>query len=242
MIRKFIYSLGIIAIMGVLLTPRVEAGTLKLRLSDDGGTTWTTVADGSGADANVLPGVVTFIGSVGTNWVLNVTTGVSDPFVTATSSFAYMDLNSINATSTGAGSLLIQLTLTDFPAFPSADGFLQGIIGGTVNSDPGSTLDAWAYINESNAEFDITSPEASIQLGQFSSGGFTQTVFDSHGPLNTYSMTIVTLLTHTGAGLTSYDFEVMNTVPVPTGVMLLGMGAPLLGAGYWMRRRRVAVA
>lgn len=240
MIRKFIYSLGIIALMGALLTPRAEAGLLQLRMTDNLGNI-VNVSDQGGGDANGTPGVITFVGGMGgaSSWTVNVTTGISDPVFPASSGFAKMDLNSVNVTTSGAGGTLkIELTYTGFPAFPQ-DGILIGNIGGTTNG----TVEAWGYKNDSNVAFDTVNPEADIHMGPFNTPAFSTTVGDAHGAINgLYSMTQVVFITHAGAGSTSFDFEMINTVPVPAGVVLLGMGAPLLGAGYWMRRRRVAVA
>lgn len=104
MIRKFIYSLGIIALMGVLLTPRVEAGLLQLRMTDNLGNT-VTVADQGIGDSNAANGALTFIGGLGglSTWTVNVTTGISDPIFPANSGFAKMDLNSVNVSTSGAG-------------------------------------------------------------------------------------------------------------------------------------------
>ncbi|MBL8823136.1 MAG: hypothetical protein JNJ77_11150 [Planctomycetia bacterium] len=246
MIRKLIYSLGIIALMGALLTPRVEAGLLQMRLTDNLGNSVTVVDNGAGDIQNTTTGLITFSGTLtggsgASPWLVNVTTGISDPIFPASPGFAKMDLNSVNVsstTSTGA-TLLIELTYTGFPAFPS-NGILTGNIGGTTNG----TLEAWGYKNDSNIAFDTTNPEASVHHGPFSNAAFSSIVNDGHGPINgLYSMTQVVYITH-GAGVksTSFDYELVNAVPVPAGIVLLGMGAPLLGAGYWMRRRRVAVA
>lgn len=236
MIRKLIYSLGIIALMGALLTPRVEAG-LVLRLSANNGTTWTTITDGGAGDVNGSAGAITFVGSIGV-WTLNVSTGVSKPNLPT---LHEMDLNSVNVSS-GAGRLIIELTDTDFA--PIAGGTLIGSVGGTLPAGTGNSFEGFGFKSLSNDEFADYDLAADVHNGPFFGAGFFgSNAFDSHGAISDpYSMTIRTVITHTGAGATSFDYHLRNVVPVPAGIVLLGMGAPLLGAGYWMRRRRVAVA
>jgi len=56
----------------------------------------------------------------------------------------------------------------------------------------------------------------------------------SHGPLGAYSMTLVAEITHGGAGVSSFDFELQN-IPEPALLTLFAVG--LLGAGVSARRR-----
>ena len=50
-----------------------------------------------------------------------------------------------------------------------------------------------------------------------------------------------TLKKETVSGATSYDYELTNVVPVPTGVVMFSIGGALIGAGEWLRRRRRVV-
>jgi hypothetical protein len=134
---------------------------LTVRLSADNGATWTTVTDGGVGDASGAPGLVTFIGAVG-SWSVNVTTGTSKP-TTGTADAPYLDINTINFSSTAAGKLTIQLSDTDFA--PAGQNFLAAI-GGTT--DGAVTFRTWA--DAENALFATTTPLTS--QGPFTGGAF----------------------------------------------------------------------
>src|SRR3954471_15210385 len=119
-LKVFAVSAGVIALVG-------NATALPtLYLSD--GVNSVTVVDGGVGDSSPLAGVVTFNGSIGLNWTLNVTTGVSKPML-GSAKQPWMDLNSVNATSKGAGSLTIMLSDN---GFGPASGKLTSKIGGTT--------------------------------------------------------------------------------------------------------------
>lgn len=225
MIRKLIYSLGIIALMGALLTPRVEAG-LVLTLFDVSTNTTVTVLD------NDNDGLVTFAGNVG-NWTFNASIGTSHLIFNA----PIMDLASVNAVTNHAGTLIVTLTDDTFPSFP-AGGMLEGLFTGQVINGSGSMSVTGSIIDSGNNTL------ATVSDGPVTStfSGIPQ--FDSYTPfVGNYTLEITATFVSDGTFSSSTDFSLeTHAVPVPAGIVLLGMGAPLLGAGYWMRRRRVAVA
>ncbi|HEY8506283.1 MAG TPA: hypothetical protein VIL46_16975 [Gemmataceae bacterium] len=238
MIRSKLLGLAFpVALIGALTfaAPSAEAAFV-LRLTE--GASSVTVVDQGAGDSNPAVGAITFIGPVGV-FTINVSTGLSKPVLPASSTFAEMDLNSVN-TSNAAGTLVIELTDTDFPA-TTLPGTLSGSVGGTTEG----TATFWAYKNDSNEEFDIVNAEAEIHLGPFTGGpdgeDFSGNASDGHGPLGTYSMTIVAEIVHgAGAGVsTSFDFDVNNTaVPVPAGAVLALTALPVFGLGALVRRRR----
>ncbi len=204
-----------------------------LRLTDPAGPTVVVVADGQVVvpiDSNPIPGAVTYIGAVGANWTLNVTTGVTKPFQGGPV-VPHPDLNSVNATSAGAGTLIIEFSETFYGPLPAGYVFKAGI-GGTT---PGNVVyDAWA--DPGNGLFVQTTLLTS--QGPFGPGAFSGTAFSGAIPgLFPYSITQVVTITHTGPGLTSFDAE-LQAVPEPGTLMLLGSG--LAGLGYLMQRRRRA--
>jgi hypothetical protein len=245
-IRRLLTFMCVLVI--IIVTSSSARASMMLRLTS--GADVVTVEDGGVGDAYAAVGAITFIGSVG-DFVLNVTTGLSKGApggFDASSSFAKMDLNDISSTSNGPATLKIELTDTDFPAFPT-NGVLTGDAGGTLADD--GTIEFWAYKNDSNREFDIGQdlppggidvPEAEIHLGPFESSPFSGTASVLHGPINNpYSMTLVTEIAHQAAGSTSFDFEVRNVVPEPSSLLLLGTGViGLVGFARWRRRRNVA--
>jgi hypothetical protein len=203
-------------------------GAMMLRLTS--GASTVTIADGGAGDLNATVGVITFSGAVG-NFPVNVSTGLSKPLLPSSPTYTEMDLNSVNVSSSGGGTLIIELTDTDFPGMTTAGSFI-GRVGGTTQGT--STFEA--YKNSSNVEFDTTGADAEVHLGPFGPGAFSGTQSTGHGILGPYSMTLVATIVHTGAQNTSFDFEIVN-VPEPASLALFALG--LLGAGAAARRRKL---
>jgi len=217
-------------------SPQANAA-FTMRLTQ--GANVVTIVDGGAGDSNPLAGVITFNGGVGI-FNLNVTTGLSKPFF-PTGPDAKMDLNSVNANSAGAGSLVIELSDTDWPA--AGAGVLTGRVGGTVGQVVGNSATFAGYKNLSNQLFDITNPVADIAAGPFGPGAFSAEVSDIHGPLNSdYSMTLVATLVHAGASNTSFNFELTNSVPEPATIAAFAAGLPFIGGYFWRRRSQVLPA
>jgi hypothetical protein len=213
---------GSLLCFAFVLTASPAQAALILRLTS--GTDSVSVTDGGVGDVNPSHGAITFIGSVG-SFLLNVTFGSS----TNTSNSASMELNSVSVSSTAGGTLLIELTDTDF--LGTGDGTLRGNVGGTIGTDGSAQF--WAYKCEDNVEF--CTSDISLHLGPLGPGAFSGSDSTSHGPLDPYSMTLVAELTHgPGTVVSSFDFEVRN-VPEPAIMALFGLG---LGALAWAGRRR----
>jgi hypothetical protein len=185
-----------------------------------------TVQDGDSNDRNPLPGVVTYLGSLGSTWWLNVTTGISKPARGSASDVA-MDLNSVDASSSGSGYLRILFSDNDFTEQGSALALIGGTTTGSVEystwADPKNELFAEKSL--------LTGPSI---LG---SGAFSGTYSGSVVPVDTYSLTMDVVITHNSAGVTSFD-AALSVPEASSTVMLLGLSLTAMGC-YTRSRKEV---
>lgn len=211
---------AVVAGLGIAMAMPAQA-TLSLRLTSGG--SMATVVDG---DAD---GVVVFNGGLGgTNWTVNVTTGISKPTL-GSATAAVMDLNSVNVSSTGGGSIMLELTDTDF--MTSSPSSFQMEIGGTTRG----SLTYSAYLDAGNGAFvqgtliDTLGPFAPVAFSGSANGGgpFFQAL--------PYSLTQIVNITHTAAGQVSSFNAELRAVPEPGSLALFGMS--IFGFGLALRRR-----
>ncbi len=213
---------------------------MKIRLTS--GATSIVVTDGGAGDLSAAAGVITFSGALGaTVWGVNVTTGVSKPVIGGPSS-AHIDLNSVNVTSGGAGTIVLELTDTDFSLGGAGTGStLVGAIGGTT----GGTVSATGCLNSNNGEFDCTggTPDAIPGLGAFGPGAFSATSGTAFViPAGPFSLSSAVTISHGGTGvISSFDFE-LRTAPEPGMVAVAGLGLAAAGLAGLRRRRRQSAA
>ncbi len=185
-----------------------------LTLSD--GTTTIVVTDGSALDSSTLAGAVTFNGALGTNFILNVSTGLTKP-LTGSASAPSIDLNSVDF-ATGAGTLTITFSETGFTAFP---GILTGDVGGTVGAGGSLTN----IVMQNGLDLVTNGP---FGPGAFSGSGSAALIDGAP-----YSLTQTAILTFgAGGGMTSFN-AAGTVVGVPDGRMtltMLGIGLLVVGA------------
>jgi len=228
--RIFIMAIMVLAVLSLIAPNTYAVPTLQL---SDGMGLPVTVQDGSLLDLNGLPGVVTYIGTVpqlgGGTWNINVTTGITKP-ATGTSLAMQMDLNSVDATSAGGGTLNIMFSEDNFG--PGA-GTFSAQIGGTLGGGAGSSITYDTYLDTANVILGTTASSATaLQLTHqtFNSTPFSGSASGSVGPQAfPFSLTQEVTIVHTGNGTTSFDAALCN-VPEPSSALLL-LGLLLGGLG-----------
>jgi hypothetical protein len=167
-----------------------------------------------------LDGLVSFNGAVGTDWTINVSTGLIDPVLGIPS----MDLNSVDRTKLlGNGTLVITFSDTILGAWAGPGAIAS--VGGTLRSGAGNSATFETKINGvSQTIMSFASPDTAFSNSeQF---GFTPTGSDF--------IQMIATITHAGVGTTSFDYA-LTPVPEPGTMMLLGMG--MLGMAVYGKRR-----
>jgi len=248
--RNLLSLLAAVAV-GVFAGVKQAEATFMLRLTQDGNS--VTISDNNSVagtsvglvvpspilgDNNAAPGVLGWSGLVGT-YTVNVTTGVSKPILPNDAYQAHMDLNSIDINPGGGGTLLIELTDTDF--IPTGPGILRAHVGGTQDTAPGDSVSFDVWKSTTNQEFAESGP-IHIALGPFTSPSYSADGQIEHAPLSKYSMTLVATINAAQgfADTVSFDLKADNIAPEPASLTLWTVVSGLGAIMGWRSRRKSA--
>jgi hypothetical protein len=255
-LRKAFGLTSLALILVVVAEGTASAGPFRLRVEDASTGLGVVLTDNGGGDLNPVIGALTFSGAIGSNFTVNVTTGVSKPLIGGVADIGQIDLNSVNVATTGAGMLI--LTLEDTGYIGPLD-LITGsaTVGGTLTAPSGSSLLVQSWVNGDDQVPALGPdqpvgpigavggiPAGSVALwtgGGFSAGtgafsSFTSMTF-SNGAVATFAMFSRVVVTFTGPGSVAFDTNVQALpVPEPTSLLLLSGG--LTGLGLLRRRKR----
>jgi hypothetical protein len=172
--------------------------TVQLRLSDGTVPGTVVVVDQGPGDSNPDAGIVLYIGPVGPNWTVNVSSGLSKPTM-GNALVPQMDLGTANFSSLAPGVLTVELTDTDF----LANGTGEVVVGGTTDGN----VTIRTYADASNTPFGKTTQLSS--QGPFGPGPFSgETTTATVGTGSPYSLTIAAEINHRVPGSTGFDVEI----------------------------------
>ncbi len=227
-----------VALAGLLLAGVASFGMTEeaqatgfLRLTS--GADSVTITDNGAGDSSGVLGVVSFSGALGgSTWQVNVTTGITTPVIGNDTDNPRMDLNSVNVSTSTAGTLVLEWSATDFNGMEGV-AFTSGI-GGTTD---GSVL-LETFLDASNTAFGQATQLTS--QGPFAPVAFASTVGGLAGAPTSgqYSLTQKVTITHTAGGqISSFDAELTGQVPEPGTVFLFGTGLAGLGLWNWKRKK-----
>lgn len=227
--RRVISGLGVAVAMILMANSayalpqlRLTSGAATCTLSDNAAAAVCAGGATGSFDLSAIDGAVAGTFTLGV-WTVNVSTGITKPFI-GTAASPYMDLNTVNVSS-GAGTLTVEFTETDF----TGTGSSRIVFGGTSNGNGGSVTYS-AYASALNTAFAQTTLLATS--GLMGPGAYSGDIAGG-GPLGAlYSLTQVVTYTHTGAGSSSGDHELI--VPdSASAFMLLGLGLVGLAFARW---------
>jgi hypothetical protein len=235
--RTLLKAILTVAVVGGFLAGSMsaEAG-FKLRIDDGVGAPYDVFIDDSvpgPADGSIL-----FSGSVGVFTVVVTNAESKDFFAPGTDPLMHLNVSVSKSGSSGAGSLVIEVTDTDFTNANTQGGASVqqtfGVSGSFSNMEYQTFFD-----NIDNGEFHAHGPSSPLNSTSSTFVGTDFVAFSTASPFSIYQR--VEVNAGAGAGAASGDFFI-RPVPLPGAVILVLTGIPALGVGAWIRRRKSTVA
>ena len=199
--------------------------TAELKLSS--GASSVDVLDGSLLDSNPLPGVVTFIGAVG-SWTVSVSTGVEG-------STPLLDLNSVDSTAGKAQGSPIAISFSEDGLALTSE--LAFAAGGTVSSGTTPTVTFQAFTGTS--KFDMSNQIGSTLTFHTAVYSGSSSGAIALGDTAATILATIDLGSATAFGSGSFDSSLDTTVPEPASISMLG-GVLLILGGTLRRRMKKA--
>jgi hypothetical protein len=188
----------------------VAAPTMRM----SSGATTITVVDGGTNDSNPAAGAITYIGPVGSNWIISANTARTKPGIgTATQPEVTLGTSS---RSLFAGTLTIEFS---DDSFGPSQGTASLVLGGTIGGGTNSTFTNTVLVDDANNLF-AGAPLAN--LGPYTRPtGVTTFSFNGNAtaPLNrtgAYALTQRMVIVHTSGGTTGADSALRFIPTAPT--------------------------
>ena len=226
------FFLPILAGLALLVGGVRDAHAVPVLTLSDGATT-VVVTDNGAGDLDATVGAIAFVGSVGV-FTTNITGGVTKPVI-GTALQPHMDLVDQSVSSSAGGTLTITFSEDSFAG--TLPGFGMAI-GGTA--DALGSVSYSAYYDNANVlsgPLPLSGSAALIgSLGPFGPGAFSGSAAFATAQVPLYSLTQVVTVTHTGAGVSSFNAE-LQQVPLPASALLMALGSPMMVV---FRRRKQA--
>ncbi len=196
-----------------------------------------TIVDNGAGDDDLTEGIINFnAGLANSAWSINITIALSKPVLInpEANNVIKLDLLSVNVQNTGAATLEITLTDTDY-TLPVTDRWnVRHRLGGTTNG----TVTADVFIDLANMEFGMGSTPGTLYYGAGAFSGTAHLQMNNLVTPNPFSVTQRITIVHTASyQLTSFDSELVVYAPEPDTLGLFGLGLTALG---FARRKRAA--